>query len=285
MPAQGRSPHIALLANPRSGGGDAPDVEAELRRLGAEVETFAVSEHREAAGAGADRIAVAGGDGSIGCAARAAASAGVPLAVIAIGTANDFARFLELPEDLTEACRLAVEGGRTRRLDLAHAGEVPFVNVASAGLAPVAAREASGLKAAIGPLAYAVGALRAAATAGPVRCRVTCDGDEVFAGEAWQVTVANTGAFGAGATLDADPADGMLDVVAIEASSRLGLARRGYGLRAGRVESQSGVVSGRGREVSVEAGEGTSFNVDGEVVEGGASSFGVEPAAFEVVRG
>ena len=161
----------------------------------------------------------------------------------------------------------------------------PFVNVASAGLSPVAAREASGLKGALGPLAYAVGALRAALRATPVRCRVSCDGEEVFAGDAWQVTVANTGAFGGGASVEADAADGSLDAVAIEATSRIALVRRGYGLRAGRVESQSGVTSARGREVSVEAREGTSFNVDGEVIEAGTSSFGVEPLAFEVVTG
>jgi diacylglycerol kinase (ATP) len=285
VPAQGRSPRIALLANPRSGGGSAPDIDAELRSLGAEVVAFEISQHRDAARAGADRIAIAGGDGSIGPAAEAAANAGAPLCVIPVGTANDFARFLELPEDPADACRLAVEGRRTRRLDLARMGERPFVNVASAGLAPVAARKASGLKRAIGPFAYAVGALRAAATASPLRCRVTSDGNDVFAGRAWQVTVANTGAFGAGARLDADPADGALDVVAIEATSRIALVRRGYGLRTGRVEYQRGVAHARGREVSIEAAEGTSYNVDGEVVEAGPSVFEAVPGAFEVVTG
>ena len=283
MPRKGGNPRIALLANPQSGGGDAPDVEAMLRELGADVERFEISEHREAARAQADRIAVAGGDGSIGCAADAAAAAATPLAVIPVGTANDFARYLELPDDPEEACSLAVEGRRTRRLDLAEMDERTFVNVASAGLAPVAAREASGLKKAIGPFAYAVGALRAAITADPVRCRVTCDGTEAFSGRAWQVTVANTGAFGAGATLDGDPGDGELDVVAIEATSRMALARRGYGLRTGSVESQSGVATARGSEVSIEVGEGTAFNVDGELVEAGPSRFAVRPGAFEVV--
>jgi YegS/Rv2252/BmrU family lipid kinase len=272
-----------LLANPRSGGGDAPDIEELLREQGAEVEKFEISEHREAARAGADRVAVAGGDGSIGCAADAAATAAVPLAVIPAGTANDFARFLELPDDLEEAVELAVAGKRTRRLDLGEMDGGPFVNVASTGLAPVAAREASGLKKAMGPLAYAVGAVRAAVSADPVSCRVTCDGRPAFVGKAWQVTVANTGAFGAGATLDADPADGALDVVAIEATSRVSLMRRGYGLRAGHIESQSGVATARGREVSIELPAGTEFNVDGELVEARAGRFVVRAGAFDVV--
>jgi diacylglycerol kinase (ATP) len=155
--------------------------------------------------------------------------------------------------------------------------------VASVGLAPVAARAATGLKRRLGPLAYAVGAVRAGFATSPLRCRVRCDGDEVFAGRAWQLTVACSGAFGAGASVDADPADGKLDVVAIEATSRLALVRRAYGLRAGRLESQPAVATGRGSEVSVDVPEGTSFNVDGEIVEAGPSRFAIEPAAFEVV--
>jgi diacylglycerol kinase (ATP) len=285
LPAQGGSPRIALLANPRSGAGDASEVQHDLEARGATVERFAISEHEAAAASAADRIAIAGGDGSIGCAAEAAASAGVPLAVIPVGTANDFARALELPTELEDACRLAVEGSDTRRLDLGRMDARPFVNVASAGLAPVAARAATGFKRALGPVAYAVGAVRAGFVTSPLRCRVRCDGDQVFAGRAWQLTVACSGAFGAGASVDADPADGELDVVAIEATSRLALVRRAYGLRAGRLEAQRGVASGRGSEVSVDVPEGTPFNVDGEIVEAGASRFAIEPAAFEVVVG
>ena len=71
-------------------------------------------------------------------------------------------------------------------------------------------------------------------TADPVRVRVSADGQEAFEGEAWQVVVANTGAFGAGAQIDpADPTDGRLDVAVIAAGSRAALVRRAYGMRTG----------------------------------------------------
>ena len=108
----------------------------------------------EAAAAGAERLAVAGGDGSIAPAAEAAGAAGIPLAVIPAGTANDFAAAMGLPAETAAASRLAVRGERTRRLDLGRMDRRPFVNVASAGLSPVAASEASGMKRALGPLAY-----------------------------------------------------------------------------------------------------------------------------------
>ena len=70
------------------------------------------------------------------------------------------------------------------------------------------------------------------------------------------------------------PQDGLLDAVAIEATSRLSLLRRAYGLRAGRVESQRGVASGRGRRRGrSRPPAGTPFNVDGELVDAGGGDF------------
>src|SRR6185312_5787857 len=98
------------------------------------------------------------------------------------------------------------------------AGGRPFVNVASAGLASVAARNAQPLKPRLGPLAYGVGAARAAASEQPLPVTVRADGREVFAGACWQVIVAVSGAFGGGSGVaEARPDDGVLDVVALPA--------------------------------------------------------------------
>lgn len=276
---------VALLANPESGQGDAGDVAGLLRDAGAEVRTFALEEAEAAVAAGPDRLVVAGGDGSLGCVAGPAARAGIPLAVVPTGTANDFARALELPLEPERAAELAVRGERTRALDVARMDGRLFLNVASLGLSPAAARRASGLKGALGPLAYTVGALRAGVEADPVRCAVRCDGEELFEGEAWQVSVACTGAFGGGSSVEADPADGRLDVVAIAAESRARLVRHAYGLRAGEVEDQPGVHNRRCRTAEIDVPEPTPFNVDGELVESGSCRFGVEPRALEVVVG
>ena len=235
---------VALLANPQSGSGEADRVEELLCDRGADVSRFSLDEATAVLESEPQRIVVAGGDGSVGCAADVAARAPAPLAVVPVGTANDFARALGIPLDVAEATELAVRGTRTRPLDLGAAGERPFVNAASAGLSPAAARKAHGLKRVLGPLAYTVGALRAGLTAQPLGCQVRCDGDELFAGRAWQVTVACTGAFGGGAGVEADPRDGILDVVVIEAGSRARLALHAYGMRAGRVERHAGVING-----------------------------------------
>ena len=257
-----------------------------LSENGADVLPMTRDRASAAAAAGAERVVVAGGDGSIGPAAEAAARAGIPLAVVPTGTANDFARALEIPLDPVEACRLAARGVETRRLELARIGSRPFVNVASAGLAPVAARKARGMKRALGPLAYSLGAMRAGLGASPVRCRVRCDGETVFDGPAWQVSVAVTGAFGGGAAVDADPGDGELDVVVIEAGSRARLVAHAYRLRAGRVESPARAVrSRRCRAAEVDTEGSMGFNVDGEIVDAADARFTVEAGAFELVTG
>lgn len=278
---------LVLVANARSGGAtDADAVADALRAHGAEVSVLDVEEADRAADARPDRVAVAGGDGSIGPAARTAAAAAVPLAVIPTGTANDFARALGLPMELDAAASLAADPrARTLPIELAHAGDRPFVNAASCGLSVVAARRAAPLKPRLGALAYAVGALRAALTAHPLRdVVVSADGAIVHEGDAWQVVVGATGAFGGGSGLDAaDPHDGLLDVVVLVAGSRAALARHAWGLRFGRITRQRGVVHARARRIEVRASTGTRWNVDGEVCDLQPATFGVEPGAVEVV--
>ena len=132
--------------------------------------------HRRCRGAlapGIDRVVLSSGDGGVGPAAEAAGAAGVPLAVIPSGTANDFARRMRLPDDPRQAARLAVRGEHRRRLDLARMGDRPFVNVATAGLAVAATRRASPLKRVLGPLAYLAGAAAAGRGGGRWAARST----------------------------------------------------------------------------------------------------------------
>jgi len=268
---------VALVTNAASGGDtDGARVAALLRDAGATVSVHgfapedgedALERAAEAAVAAApERLAVAGGDGSIGPVAVAAAAADLPLAVVPTGTANDFARAVDLPLDLEAACAVAARATTERPIDVLRAGDRPFLNAASVGLSVIAAHRARPLKRPLGPLAYAVGAVRAGLTAHPLRCHVRADGRQVFTGAAWQVIVAGTGAFGGGSELDAaDPSDRLVDVAVLAAGPRVALIRRAWGLKTGGVTEQPGVHHARGRVIELELPAGTSFNVDGEV--------------------
>jgi diacylglycerol kinase family enzyme len=261
-------------------------VERLLRGFGAEVEPFQPDEAQAAADAGPDRIVVASGDGNVARVADIAGRAGIELAVVPSGTANDFARAMGITSARADACRLAVEGRRTRAVDLAWCGDAPFVNVASLGLSVVALHRAEGLKSLLGPLGYPAASLRAALTSGGIECRVTVDGREVHDGPAWQVLVANSGAFGGGADVDADVDDARLKLVLLERGPRLRLARHAWGLKGGEIEEQPGVKCARGREVVVELpqADAREVNVDGDIEQCGSQvSFRIQGAAFRLV--
>ena len=279
---------IALAANRASGGGLDPDpLAAAMRDRGAEVAVFSCRDEdlEQAAAWEPDRLAVAGGDGTVGSVADLAGRLDVPLAVIPTGTANDFARAFDLPSEPRAAAELAATGERTRPLELGHLADGrPFVNVASSGLASVAARNAQPLKPRLGPLAYAVGALRAATRAHPLPVVVRADGRTVFDGECWQAIVAVSGAFGAGSGVaEADPDDGVLDVVILPAGSRLSLARRAWGLRTRTIAQQHDVPHERGAVIEMDLPPECEINVDGELRTGGLERVTVAPGAFRLV--
>jgi diacylglycerol kinase (ATP) len=277
---------IALVANPRSRSSDPARIARQLRAFGARVELFDVGEAERAAAAGPDRVALAGGDGSIAPVAAAAGRARIPLAVIPAGTANDFARRMGLPADLGAAARLAVHGTRLRDMELGWMEERPFVNVASAGLPGPAARRAKAWKKPLGPLSYAAGAVTAGLTADAVPAGVDCEGGPLFEGRAWQVTVAASGAFGAGSRIaEADPHDGALEVVAVEAGPRAGLVALAYRLRNGGLAGHRRARRRRCASASVRVPEGTEWNVDGEIVSAGATHFRGQADAFRLVVG
>ena len=266
---------IALVANTRSGAADSKrEVEALLREVGADLvdtDFRLVCEDPQAAAArldGAERIVVSGGDGSIGPAARVARTADLPLGVVPAGTANSFVRWLGLPLDLREAVALAAHPDpRLRTAELADADGRPFVNVASAGLSVLAGDHARPLKDLLGVLAYAVGAARAAVTGRPLRCRVSVDGQGAWEGDAWQVLVAASGAFGGESSVGGvDPHDRRLDVAIVPAGPRTALARRAWAMRRGRLVHDDAVHHVRGRVVELGVPARTGFNVDGEVL-------------------
>lgn len=262
---------IALITNAGSGGStDSEELSVALSAHGAVIEHFGLDDDglRRARLSHVERVVVAGGDGSIGPAAGVAHDLGVPLALIPTGTANDFARSQSIPIEIPRASALAIEGTRLRHLDLGRLSSgCRFVNAANVGLSSSAAREAAPLKRVLGPLAYGAGAVRAASSADPIFCRVTVDGREVFAADSWQVIMAVTGAFGGGSELGAaNPQDGKLDVAVLPAGSRLGLARRAWGMRRGTICAQPDVIHHQGREIVLELPAGTELNVDGEVI-------------------
>ncbi|HVX41791.1 MAG TPA: diacylglycerol kinase family protein [Gemmatimonadaceae bacterium] len=126
---------IPAFINPLAGNAEA--ARAALQSGGTfdirEVEPGALATQVKAAiGAGARRILVAGGDGSIGAAANVLSGTGVELAILPCGTLNHLAKDLALPLELDRAARVAVEGEATS-VDAATVNGRLFLNTSSVG--------------------------------------------------------------------------------------------------------------------------------------------------------
>ncbi|MFJ9466240.1 diacylglycerol/lipid kinase family protein [Streptomyces caniferus] len=131
-----------LIMNPRSGGGKVGTFRLKERaeELGAEVHLLDAAHHedvvalaRDAVGAGADLLGVAGGDGTQAMVAGVAAEHGIPFLVISAGTRNHFALDLGLDRDDPARCLDALTDGVELRVDLGFVGGRAFVNNASFG--------------------------------------------------------------------------------------------------------------------------------------------------------
>ncbi|GAA2297262.1 diacylglycerol kinase family protein [Streptomyces caniferus] len=131
-----------LIMNPRSGGGKVGTFRLKERaeELGAEVHLLDAAHHedvvalaRDAVGAGADLLGVAGGDGTQAMVAGVAAEHGIPFMVISAGTRNHFALDLGLDRDDPARCLDALTDGVELRVDLGFVGGRAFVNNASFG--------------------------------------------------------------------------------------------------------------------------------------------------------
>jgi diacylglycerol kinase family enzyme len=89
-------------------------------------------EVRSAVAAGAERVLVAGGDGTISTAAESLCGSSTALAVLPAGTLNHLAKDLGLPEELDQAASIARSEHR-RSIDVGMVNGKVFLNTSSVG--------------------------------------------------------------------------------------------------------------------------------------------------------
>jgi YegS/Rv2252/BmrU family lipid kinase len=139
-----------------------------------------------------DHILVAGGDGTINFVVNLMKSRSIdlPIAVLPTGTANDFARALNMPDDIEQAVR-AVLDGVVRPVDVGVVNGIYFVNVCSSGLfTTVSQNTPTSVKNAFGMLAYIAGGALDLVNYHRIRLSITSDGGD-FEGDALTLLIFN----------------------------------------------------------------------------------------------
>jgi diacylglycerol kinase family enzyme len=136
MPATRAAPNTTTKAFLNVRCGNAEKARDALRSAGIETEEAEpdkLQPHLKGAiAAGAARIIVAGGDGTIAAAAALVAGKKTELAILPGGTLNHFAKDHGIPTDLDEAAKVAASG-RVEGADLGYVNDCVFLNTSSIG--------------------------------------------------------------------------------------------------------------------------------------------------------
>ena len=232
-------------------------------------------------------LILGGGDGSVSSVVDFLAHRDVTLGLLPLGTANDFARTLEIPGDIEQACQ-TIAHGKVVDVDLGLARDNYYVNVASTGLSVKVTQALSPRLKKIGALAYPMAAIRAFFEHEPFSARLTFpDGDQepVEYGRLLQLAVGNGRFYGGGIVVapEASIDDRRLDVLAIELGqprTLLGVARY---LKSGDFIRMEGVHHHRTERVRLETDPELPINIDGEVVTSTPQDFAVDHNALKVI--
>jgi diacylglycerol kinase (ATP) len=274
---------IAVLANPTAGRGRhrglLPAVLDRLGVSGRPVRLLAATNSEEAEKAchravaeGVAAVVAIGGDGTVHQALQSVAGRAVGFGVVPAGTGNDFATGTGVPEDpfmAAEAIAAAIRDGRDRPVDLARMtgpeGEVRWYGVVlAAGFDAIVNERANRMRWPRGPRRYDLAIALETARLRPRFYQLELDGaDRSFAGVL--VAVGNCPSYGGGLRIcpDADPADGLLDVVTAAPLGRIALARLKPRLRRGTHVTDPLVTAFRARQVRINAEEIIGY-ADGE---------------------
>jgi YegS/Rv2252/BmrU family lipid kinase len=281
------SRRFALLVNPASAGGKAlqalPEVHAVLDRLGAPhrtVTTRSIAHAGEEAARAAEQgetVAALGGDGLLRPLVEALKGRQSAVALIPCGRGNDLARVLEIPRDLSEATRIAVQG-EERLLDVANVDGTAYMGIASLGFDSDANRIANEAKLVRGNAVYLYAALRALAAWKPAAFSVTVDGRRLET-RGYSVAVGNSRSYGGGMLLlpQAELDDGRLDVLISKECSKLTFLRSLPKVFRGTHLDSPYVETARGEVVEVSSDRPFVVYADGDPI-------GATPATMRVER-
>ena len=237
----------------------------------------------EGLAAGYSTLIAGGGDGTLRDVVEALVKARseASLALLPLGTANDFAHAAGIP--LTPAAALALLEFEPVAVDVGMAGERAFLNMATGGFGSnVTANTPEELKKVLGGAAYLLTGLsrfsevRAAAGRfhGP---------DFEWQGEFQALGIGNGRQAGGGHLLcpEASINDGLLDICIVPVAQDV-VGTLGTLLSGGILGLQSVAVSARLPWLEVEALEGLDLNLDGEPMESKGLRFRAEPGALRL---
>jgi diacylglycerol kinase (ATP) len=231
-----------------------------------------------------DLVIIGGGDGTLNAAVDALVETHLPLGILPLGTANDLARTLKIPNSIPEACKVIAKGNITR-IDLGVVNDKHFFNVASLGLSvQITQKLTKEAKRRWGIFAYAVTALKVIWESRPFKAEIRINGQSIRV-KTVQIAVGNGRYYGGGMAVahDATIDDRRLDLYSLEIKHWWQIFLILPTMRQGRHNQWAGVRSLSGEEIEVYTRKPRPINTDGEITTYTPAHFRVLPQSLSVL--
>lgn len=242
-----------------------------------------ICQHREQV----DFVIVGGGDGTLNAAIEGLRETQLPLGILPLGTANDLARTLKIPTDLTAACDVILSQN-SQPIDLGWVNGKYFFNAASLGLSvKITQQLSSDLKQKWGVLAYGVTALKTLWQTRPFQAEIHLHSgnySETYFVKTLQIAVGNGRYYGGGMTIveDATINDCRLDLYSLEIENWWEAIALFPALWQGKQAEISQIRVLQGQEINVMTRPSRWVNTDGELTVKTPARFRVIPQALSV---
>lgn len=291
---------VALIANPRAGGGRALGIartaQARLQAAGIDADLLAPAGLDDLPAAvaraqGRTAVIACGGDGTVHQILQHVQGTDLPLGILPTGTGNDIARSLGVPlADVEEWVGLTaplLRAGTTRAVDLARletGGDTVWsLAVTSIGFDSSVNERADRMQRVSGTSRYVVAVLAELAALRSHPVTLTADG-EILHGDTTLVAIGNGPTYGGGMRIcpDARLDDGLLHVTWVDAAPRRTILRVFPQIFSGRHVDHPMVRTLRARRIVVEAPTAVAYT-DGERVGPASLTITAVPEALRVV--
>ncbi|MGL5575196.1 MAG: YegS/Rv2252/BmrU family lipid kinase [Sarcina sp.] len=211
-------------------------------------------------------ILLAGGDGTVDSVVNAMKSKGIdlPIGILPVGTANDFAKFLGLPADITK-CVEQILTTEPKAVDLGQVNDKYFINVLSTGLfTDVSQKTDVNLKNTIGKLAYYLKGLEQLPNFRKLNMKLSTKGREeefhMYLMLAFNGQTAGNFKLATEAQID----DGLLDIIIFKAVSIPELIHLFIRVLRGEILNDSRVEYFKTDNLIIESSEDIVTDIDGE---------------------
>lgn len=211
-------------------------------------------------------VLIAGGDGTVDTVVNCMKTKeiDIPIAILPVGTANDFAKFIGMPSNIERACK-QILSTKVKKIDVGKINDKYFLNVASMGLfTDISQKTDVNLKNTMGKLAYYIKGIEQLPNFKKLKVKVKSE-KSYFDGDIYLMFIFNGQTAGnLNFAYKAHVDDGLLDIIIIKAINPVDMFGLFINMLKGDHLNNSSIIYFKTDKLEIECHENITTDIDGE---------------------